>query len=570
MFGTSGSTENKGGLFNSTTPASKPSGGFSFGGSNDNKDSGSTTPAFGSSTPSFTGFGNNAATTTSSTESKPATTTASSGFGGFGNTATSGSGGMFGQKTEEKSNQPASGGLFGANAGSGGGLFAKQEDKKENTPTFGAGSGGGMFGQKPEEKKDQQGASGGLFGGGAGATTGGAGGLFGQKTEDKPSGGLFGQKPTEEKKDQPTSGGLFNFGSKSEEKKENQPASTGGLFGQKSEEKKDQSTGGLFGQKTEDKKDQSTGGLFGQPKTEDKKDQPAGSLFGQQKTEDKKDQPAGGLFGQQKAEEKKDQPTGGLFGQKPEEKKDETKDTSKPLFGGGTTEKNDENKPTDSKTAAANIQDIAPSAYLKNKSFEDIIAKWTSALAKNTSEFQAQATNIASWDRVLVENGEKISDLYNQVVQAEQNQGKIDQLLQYVGKQQDDLEGLLEGYEKQASEFLTNLTGPEGLQPVDQDREKAYRLAEDLNEKLENMGGNLSSVIEEINKVSNDLNHAKEDDALTQIVKILNSHLSSLQWIDSNTTYLQEKLDQIQTLEAQTRSHVMDSSSEFLRSHNAR
>ena len=133
-------------------------------------------------------------------------------------------------------------------------------------------------------------------------------------------------------------------------------------------------------------------------------------------------------------------------------------------------------------------------------------------LGNLTKEFQTQASDINSWDKVLMENGDRITQMYTEVVVAERKQTSIDQTLDYINRQQDDVEALLDNYEAQAAEFLSDLAGPDGLQPVDQEREKSYRLAEDLNEKLEGMSGNLTNVIKEMNTVQSELANANPDD----------------------------------------------------------
>jgi nuclear pore complex protein Nup62 len=187
---------------------------------------------------------------------------------------------------------------------------------------------------------------------------------------------------------------------------------------------------------------------------------------------------------------------------------------------------------------------------------EDIISKWTTSLTKYSREFALQAEEISKWDRVLVENGGKISQLFTETVQAEQTQGKVDQLLLYTGKQQDDLEAVLDMYEKQVDEMLASVGAADGMQPPDVERERAYQLAERLNEQLDTMGKNLTGMIEEINKSSTTLNRTKEDDPLSHIVRILNAHLSSLQWIDANTAQLQDKINEVKALESQTRDRM--------------
>ena len=90
-------------------------------------------------------------------------------------------------------------------------------------------------------------------------------------------------------------------------------------------------------------------------------------------------------------------------------------------------------------------------------------------------------------------------------------------------------------------------------------------MAEKLSDRLDDMGKDLKAMIEEINSASTTLSKSsKADDPvsqtdnvyvagmltllhqLSQIVKILNSHLSSLQWIDQNAASLQTKISAAQ------------------------
>jgi len=48
--------------------------------------------------------------------------------------------------------------------------------------------------------------------------------------------------------------------------------------------------------------------------------------------------------------------------------------------------------------------------------------------------------------------------------------------------------------------------------------------------------------------VSNQAKSIDQENPVNQIVKILNSHLNAMQWIDRNTGILQEKLDQVTKL----------------------
>ena len=74
-----------------------------------------------------------------------------------------------------------------------------------------------------------------------------------------------------------------------------------------------------------------------------------------------------------------------------------------------------------------------------------------------------------------------------------------------------------------------------------------YQLATRLSDRLDDMGKDLSSMIEEINDASSNLSkHAKSDDPLTQVVRVLNGHLTQLQEIDQGAASLQLKVKEAQ------------------------
>ncbi|KAG4306383.1 hypothetical protein PORY_000371 [Pneumocystis oryctolagi] len=187
---------------------------------------------------------------------------------------------------------------------------------------------------------------------------------------------------------------------------------------------------------------------------------------------------------------------------------------------------------------------------LKNKTIDDIINKWTSDLETYSRQFNQQAAEVSKWDRLLIESGDKISKLYADTIEAEQTQLKVDQTLTYIESQQNEMSAFLDQYESQVQELSDRqFGGPDGMQPADQEREKVYNLAEKLTEQLDGLGRNLKSMIEEINTASSMINKTNEDDPLSSIIKILNSHLSSLQWIQSTTTKLHYKIEEVKKAE---------------------
>jgi nuclear pore complex protein Nup62 len=205
---------------------------------------------------------------------------------------------------------------------------------------------------------------------------------------------------------------------------------------------------------------------------------------------------------------------------------------------------------------------------LKNKTMDEIITRWASDLLKYQKEFQDQAAKAATWDRLLVENGEKIQKLYSSTYEAERASTEVERQLATVESQQAELTSWLDRYEAEIDEVFTRQVGQgESLQGPDQERERTYKLAEKLTDRLDEMGKNITSMIEAVNDASSNLSKSsKADDPvstcahinsnilanstfqLSHIVRVLNSHLMQLQWIDQNAEILQTKVTAAQKL----------------------
>lgn len=179
---------------------------------------------------------------------------------------------------------------------------------------------------------------------------------------------------------------------------------------------------------------------------------------------------------------------------------------------------------------------------------DEIITRWATDLTKYQKDFRDQAEKVAEWDRMLVVNGTKVQKLYGNTVDAERATQEVERQLASVEGQQEELNAWLDRYEREVDEMLSKQVGPgETLQGPDQERERTYKLAEKLSERLDEMGKDLGSMIEEINNASSTLSKTnKTDEPISQIVRILNSHLSQLQTIDQGTAELQAKVSAAQ------------------------
>ena len=134
---------------------------------------------------------------------------------------------------------------------------------------------------------------------------------------------------------------------------------------------------------------------------------------------------------------------------------------------------------------------------------------------------------------MLVENGSKVQKLYGSTVDAERATQEVERQLSSVEGQQEELSSWLDRYEREVDEMMSKQVGPgEALQGPDQERERTYvswcsllitrivsdlkiyryKLAEKLSERLDDMGKDLTSMIEEVNGASATLSKTSKAD----------------------------------------------------------
>ncbi|XP_014223787.1 nuclear pore glycoprotein p62 [Trichogramma pretiosum] len=173
-----------------------------------------------------------------------------------------------------------------------------------------------------------------------------------------------------------------------------------------------------------------------------------------------------------------------------------------------------------------------PSNAINFCQLEESINKWTLELEEQEKVFVNQATQINAWDRLLINNGEKIVTLNQEVERVKLEQQQLEHELDYVVGQQKELQDCLVPLEKELA--LLSVTDPE--------REYTYRLAENIDTQLKQMSEDLKEIIEHLNEA----NRAQDSsDPIVQIVKILNAHMNSLQWLVQRTNVLSTKIQQI-------------------------
>ncbi|KAA0709067.1 Nuclear pore glycoprotein p62 62 kDa nucleoporin [Triplophysa tibetana] len=172
---------------------------------------------------------------------------------------------------------------------------------------------------------------------------------------------------------------------------------------------------------------------------------------------------------------------------------------------------------------------------------EALINKWSSELEDQERHFLQQATQVNAWDRMLVENGEKITALHKDMEKVKLDQRRLDQELDFILSQQKELEDLLAPLEESVKEQ----SGTIYMQNADEERERTYKLAENVDAQLKRMSQDLKEIIEHLNTSSGP---ADTTDPLQQICKILNAHMDSLQWVEQNSVLLQRRLEEVSKL----------------------
>ncbi|XP_009466379.1 PREDICTED: nucleoporin-62 C-terminal-like protein [Nipponia nippon] len=189
-------------------------------------------------------------------------------------------------------------------------------------------------------------------------------------------------------------------------------------------------------------------------------------------------------------------------------------------------------------TAAITTTTTSAPPVMTYAQLESLINKWSLELEDQEKHFLHQATQVNAWDRMLIENGEKITSLHREVEKVKLDQKRLDQELDFILSQQKELEDLLTPLEESVKEQ----SGTIYLQHADEERERTYKLAENIDAQLKHMAQDLKDIIEHLNTSGGP---ADTSDPLQQICKILNAHMDSLQWIEQNSAVLQRKVEEV-------------------------
>ncbi|KAK3594059.1 hypothetical protein CHS0354_040823 [Potamilus streckersoni] len=193
---------------------------------------------------------------------------------------------------------------------------------------------------------------------------------------------------------------------------------------------------------------------------------------------------------------------------------------------------------TSTVTSTSGASSGSPAKQMNYRQLEEQINKWMLDLEEQERVFLQQATQVNAWDTLLVENGEKILSLNQDMERVKIDQQKLDHELDFIHSQQRELEDLLVPLEKSVEQLPSSSFQPH----ADLERENTYQLAENIDAQLKRMLQDLKEIIDHLNTSNSGQDN---QDPIQQITKILNAHMDSLQWIDSNSALLSRRVEEI-------------------------
>uniref|UniRef100_G1SFW0 RNA binding motif protein 41 n=1 Tax=Oryctolagus cuniculus TaxID=9986 RepID=G1SFW0_RABIT len=126
---------------------------------------------------------------------------------------------------------------------------------------------------------------------------------------------------------------------------------------------------------------------------------------------------------------------------------------------------------------------------------EGLMNKWSLDLEEQEKQFLFQAMLVNAWDHILIENTEKIISLHGEVEKVKLAQKRLEQELDFILSEQKELEDVLTPLEKAVKKHRE----PVYLQHTEEEHERIYRLAENIDVQLKQMSQDLEDIINHLN-----------------------------------------------------------------------
>ncbi|XP_025207656.1 nuclear pore glycoprotein p62 [Melanaphis sacchari] len=165
----------------------------------------------------------------------------------------------------------------------------------------------------------------------------------------------------------------------------------------------------------------------------------------------------------------------------------------------------------------------------------DLINNWTVSLENQEKQFLNQANEITVWDNMLTNQSTKLVKLYDILEQKEKEQVDIENELDFLLSQQKELEDCLVPLEQE-------LQSAEVLSSLNNEREPIYKAAQEIDNQVKQMSGDIKEIVNNLNKANS---KKDSDDDLDTICRILNCHMTALQYIEHNAENLSSMVSEV-------------------------
>ncbi|XP_050535782.1 nuclear pore glycoprotein p62 [Daktulosphaira vitifoliae] len=165
----------------------------------------------------------------------------------------------------------------------------------------------------------------------------------------------------------------------------------------------------------------------------------------------------------------------------------------------------------------------------------DLINNWTVSLENQEKQFLNQANEITVWDNMLTNQSAKLVKLYDILERKEKEQVDIENELDFLLSQQKELEDCLIPLEQE-------LQSAEVLSSMNNEREPIYKAAQEIDNQVKQMSGDIKEIVNNLNKANS---KKDSDDDLDTICRILNCHMTALQYIEHNAENLSSMVAEV-------------------------
>lgn len=175
------------------------------------------------------------------------------------------------------------------------------------------------------------------------------------------------------------------------------------------------------------------------------------------------------------------------------------------------------------------------------RTIEDIINAWSEQLERNADTFTTEAVKVSKWDSDLMDSQRKLGDIAGDVRRIQVAQNELDSNLDTIFAYQMELKSTLEQLEKSVDKMYES----QDQMPVaaDIEREQTLQLSVDIDDQLNSMTTTLKETVEKLNKAQDDV--ADDNNPMVQIMKVLNVHHNSLQWIEGSAGQINSDIAQL-------------------------